>query len=302
MLTHLKTPILLANIEDKNKIIESIYYDDLQRKKKEIKLNQCPHCFRQFGRRDTLTVHLRTCRTKMEQMLKMYEDNPSHFRHLKIDKHGEQKLKLAFPLPNEERLVMIISGANGCGKSTFIRLLLLDYFSAYKNRDFYLFSTQEYDTLDVFPNLIKISLDESFLKEPLTLDALRNSICIFDDVDSIRDKKIQKAVDGLKHDILKNGRFHTPDGKRDISQDIDVIITNHMVLGGHETKAMIHESFYYVLFPQGTTAHSIDTICKKYAGLDKEQTQKVIKNESRAVIIHKNYPKYVLTDKEIFLV
>jgi len=147
MLTHLKTPILLANIEEKNKVIERIYYDDLQRKNKDIKLNQCPYCFREYGRKDTLTVHLRTCRTKKEQMLKMYEDNPSHFRKLKIDRHSDQKLKLAFPLPNEERLVMIISGANGCAKSTFIRLLLLDYFESYKNRDFYLFSSQEFDTL-----------------------------------------------------------------------------------------------------------------------------------------------------------
>jgi len=97
---------------------------------------------------------------------------------------------------------------------------------------------------------------------------------------------------------LKNGRDHTGDR----TQDIDIIITNHMTLGGHETKFMIYESFYYVLFPQGTTAHSIETICKKYAGLDREQTQKVLKNDSRAVIIHKNYPRYVLTDKEIFLV
>ena len=300
MLTKLKTDFLLTNIlENKNKVVDKIYYDDLKNERKEVKTNQCQYCMRQFGRKDTYKIHLMTCRAKIEQLLALYQDHPSHFRSYRLDRNGNQTMELSLPLPNKERLVMFICGQNGCGKSFFIRQLLLNYLTVYPERDIYLFSSQEYDDkLDSLPNIKRIAIDESFLIDELTLNDLRNSICIFDDVDCIRDKKLQRAVDGLKFEILKNGRDHTGDR----TQDIDIIITNHMTLGGHETKFMIYESFYYVLFPQGTTAHSIETICKKYAGLDREQTQKVLKNDSRAVIIHKNYPRYVLTDKEIFLV
>ena len=302
MLTHNKTPFLVANVVEKknNKVIKKIYYDDLEIKKEKIGPTQCEYCKREFGRKDTFKRHLKTCRTKIEQELSLFENHPQHFKEFSIDPTNDEILEMSFPLPNKERLVMFICGRNGCGKSTFIQKLLKNYIKVYKNRDIYLFSSQEFDDKldDKFDNLSRINLDETFVEEPLELNDLRNSICIFDDVDAIQNKKVKSSVENLKYDILKNGRDHTGDR----TQDIDIIITNHMTLGGYETKFMIYESFYYVLFPQGTTAHSIETICKKYAGLDREQTQKVLKNESRAVIIHKNYPRYVLTDKEIFLV
>ena len=299
MLTHNKTPFLIANIIENNKIIDKIYYDDTKNKMKEVKLNQCPYCLRQFGRNDLFKKHLVVCRTKLEYLLRLHEENPSHFRNFSIDRNNDAKLQLAFPLATGERLVMLISGMNGCGKSYFIAQLLDNYLDVYKDRDIFLFSTQEFDDkLDVFRKITRVILDDSFLETELKLSDLRNSLCIFDDVDGIRNKKLYKAVDALKFDILKNGRDHAGDRK----DDIDIIVSNHTVLGGHETKIMIHESFFYVLFPQGTTAHSIDTICRKYVGLNKEQTQKVLKSDSRAVVIHKNYPRYVMTDKEIFLI
>ena len=171
MLTRKKTPFLIANVVEKNKITDRIYYDDSKLITKDAKLNQCPHCFRQFGRKDLFRRHLVVCRTKIEQLLKLYEENPSHFRKFELDRETDEKLELAFPLANKERLCMMISGQNGCGKSTFIRLLLINYLMVYNDRDIYLFSSQEYDDkLDVFPNINRISLDESFLEEEIKLD------------------------------------------------------------------------------------------------------------------------------------
>ena len=129
------------------------------------------------------------------------------------------------------------------------------------------------------------------------MDELRNSICIFDDVDSVRDKKLKESLNKLKDDILKNGRSHSGDR----NEDIDVIMTNHNVLGGHETTTMIRESFFYVVFPKGSTTQSLNQITKKYSGLKNDHVQRVIRNPARYVIIHNTHPGYVLTEKEIFL-
>ena len=298
MLTHTFTPFKLANLTGK-KIITSIYFDET--KKCEVQKNKpltCPYCNRVFSRRDVYKTHYNSCRTRMENELKMYKENPGCFREFKTTNPNE-KLELSFPLPNEERLVMYISGKNGCGKSTFIANLLKNYVKVFDERDIFLFSSQDFDDkLDDLElnNYHRISMD-SLVDEPISLDDIRNSICIFDDVDSIRDKKVSKAVDDLKFDILKNGRSHN--GDRD--DDIDVIITNHIPNAGHSTKTMIHEAFYYVVFPNGSTAKALMTICD-YAGLDKEHKRKILTSDSRAVIIHNNYPSYVLTSSEIFLV
>jgi len=135
------------------------------------------------------------------------------------------------------------------------------------------------------------------MNNPFSLDEIRNSICIFDDVDSIRDKRLKEAVVKLRDDILKNGRSHTGDR----NEDIDVIITNHNVLGGHETTTMIRESFFYVVFPKGSTTQALNQIVKRYAGLKNDQVQRVVHNPARYVIIHNTHPGYVLTEKEIFL-
>ena len=298
MLSVSRTPFLLAHLTGKKRI-SSIYFDETKKNNDpEKKPLNCPFCHRYFSRKDSFTIHYKACRARIENELKFNKENPGCFKEFKTT-NPKERLELAFPLPNNERLVMYISGKNGCGKSTFIANLLKNYVEVYQDRDIFLFSSQEYDDkLDDLnlENLQRITID-SLATEPLTLDDLRNSICIFDDVDSIANKAVSKAVDDLKFDILKNGRSHNGDR----SDDIDVIITNHIPNAGHATKAMIHEAFYYVVFPMGSTARAIQTICD-YAGLDKEHKRRILSSGSRSVIIHNNYPSYVLTTNEIFLV
>ena len=139
MLTHKKTDFLIANIFDGDKIIDKIYYDNSKKITNDTKRNQCPYCLRQFGRTDAFRNHAKICRTKMEQLLKQYENNPSHFKRFVIDSERDIILELAFPLANNERLCMLISGMNGCGKSTFIRKLLANYLMVYKTEMFIYF-------------------------------------------------------------------------------------------------------------------------------------------------------------------
>ena len=295
MLTFFRTPNQVANLMFEREILGGIFYDEKQQGvHQDTERLQCRYCLRKFGRTDALTRHMRTCPSKKAK------EQASTFTEFKIPDNKEEHLELSFPLAKGERLVMFVVGRNGCGKSTFIQKLLTNYLKVYKNRKILLFSTQEYDDkLDkVFKDKInRVDLGEEFINSPFSLDEIRNTICIFDDVDSIRDKKLKEALFKLRDDILKNGRSHTGDR----NEDIDIIITNHDVLGGHDTATMIRESFFYVVFPKGSTSHAINTICKKYAGLKNDHIKRIINNPARCVVIHNTHPGFVLTEKEIFL-
>ena len=294
MLTFFQTNSQLANIMNREKIIAGIFYDETQQSAhSNTEKLQCRYCLKKVSRMDVLTQHLRVCPTKKEK------EKASTFSEFKIPDDKEEHLELSFPLANSERLVMFVVGRNGCGKSTVIQKILKNYIKVYKNRKIILFSLQDYDDkLDpIFKNIQRVELGDEFMENPFSLDELRNSICIFDDVDSARNKKLKDALNKLKDDILKNGRSHSGDR----NEDIDVIMTNHNVLGGHETTTMIRESFFYVVFPKGSTSQAINQITKKYSGLKNDHVQRVVRNPARYVIIHNTHPGYVLTEKEIFL-
>ena len=295
MLTLLPTIDKIANVIDNNIIIGSIYYQDKDQSIIDVKKNQCKYCLRDYAKTDHLMNHQRICRVMQAQQR---EDNRhSYFTELQVP--GDDIIKLAFPLAKGERLVMFICGRNGCGKSTYIQMILKEYLKVYNTRRIILFSQQDTDDkLDpIFKNIQRVDLGDEFAEQPYTLDELRNSICIFDDVDSIRTKKLKDAVFKLRDEIMKNGRSHT----KDRMDDIDVIISNHDILGGQETKTMIRESIFYVVFPKGSTPQQLNTLCKTYAGLKKEHINRIVNNDARAVLIHNGSPGYVMTDKEIFL-
>jgi len=123
------------------------------------------------------------------------------------------------------------------------------------------------------------------------------SLCIFDDIDKIPDKNLQKKIDELKDAILATGRDHEYRGG-----DIDLIVSNHSSLGYKRTQELLNQATYLVLFPKGTSDHHIKTICMKYCGLNKEQSEKIVNTDSRYVIIHREMPLFVLEEKKIWLV
>jgi len=297
MLTHLPTADRIANIIDENVIVGAIYFQDKDQQKSEVKMNQCEYCLRDYSKLDHLRTHQRTCRVMQAQER---EDNRhSFFKEMQIPLTRTEVLKLSFPLAKGERLVMFICGRNGCGKSSYIQKILKEYLKVYRTRKIILFSQQEFDDkLDpIFKNLKRVDLGHEFTAEPYALDELRNLICIFYGADSIRDKKLKDAVFKLRDEIMKNGRSHT----KDREDDIDIIISNHDILGGNETKTMIRESIFYVVFPKGSTPAQLHALTKTYAGLKKEHIKRIMDNEARAVLIHNGTPGYVLTEKEIFL-
>ena len=125
------------------------------------------------------------------------------FRQLKIA--NDSKFQ-HIPDTTKEREILYITGPSGSGKSTYTRKYLEQYKKKYKSREIYLFSSLPSDeSLDkVGPKRIK--LDESMHADPIKVNDLGESICIFDDIDVISDKKIRDAVYDILNQVLELGR------------------------------------------------------------------------------------------------
>lgn len=210
--------------------------------------------------------------------------------------------------PNIEgygRLTAFIPGNPGAGKSylanEFIHLIL-------PGSEVLLFTALEEEDgnfHDLKQRLYKIRMDEENLSK-LTLTQIRrmckNPILLFDDIDKIRDKAVEKKTFAILEDALANGRGHR---KHDGEGDIHVIVTSHSLNDYRKTKYTLENSDYVAVFPQSTTYAQMRRLFDKL-GLSKELCDEVIsmgkKGLARRVIIRKVAPMYIIMGNKISLI
>jgi hypothetical protein len=201
-----------------------------------------------------------------------------------------KEMKGSFMLyPDKNKTCAIyIAGQKGSGKTTWISNYMANYLKIHKDKKIFLFSDVETDPLlDKYP-VTRIKLNDSLAKKPIPTTLLKNSLVIFDDIDSISVPKIKKAVITLHDAIFKKGSSH---------EGIDVIVTNHALTDYRDTRNVIINCDYLVYF-NGVV--NLDNLLKKL-GVSKEQGIKINSINSRWYLIHKNYPKFVITEHDIIL-
>jgi hypothetical protein len=191
---------------------------------------------------------------------------------------------------------MYIAGPSGSGKSRYIKNYMLEFIKLHPDRMIYIFSHKKHDeNFEDEPRLegtyIRVILDKKLIKRPIQVEELKNSLVIFDDVDSIPDKKIKENVMTLRDQLLKIGR----------SQGIDVISTAHLMTNYKETREILADCPLITFFPGSGSGYGIKYLLTKYAGLDKENREKIMKLPSRWVTINISCPNYVLYEKGIYL-
>ena len=179
------------------------------------------------------------------------------FRQLKIA--NDSKFQ-HIPDTTKERSIFYITGPSGSGKSTYTRKYLEQYKKKFKNRPVYLFSSLPTDeSLDkIKPKRFK--LNEALHEDPIKVAELAESMCIFDDIDVISNKKIREAVYDILNQILEIGRHYK----------IDCICTNHLPTNGKETRRILNEAHTITYFPH-SAGGKIKYLFEEYVGLDKKQ-------------------------------
>lgn len=200
---------------------------------------------------------------------------------------------------------MFIAGNPGAGKSYFASEII-DLFP--EDSEVLLFTGLEekdgnFDHLK--GKLYKIKMTEENLSR-LTLSEIRrrcrNPILLFDDIDKIRDKKIEKLTFALLEDALANGRGHR---KHDGEGDIHVIVTSHALNDYRKTKYTLENSDYIVVFPGSTTFKQLQLMFKKL-GLAEELCREMYdigkKGLARSVVIHKTTPMFLIAGPLIKLI
>lgn len=197
-----------------------------------------------------------------------------------------------FPVPAEQDLVYC-SGPNGCGKTSFLSQYLKYLKRLFPNCEIILFSDVDEDPLLDDLGVIRIPIDQRLVDEPIEPKLCKNSAVIFDDIDSIRDKKVKSAVITLRDSLLKTSRHY----------NIQVLCTNHITCDGQNTKGLINECKMLVLYPDAGNNKHINYILKTYMGITKEKIDFIfsLAESSRWVAINKSYPYYVIWEKGVSL-
>ncbi len=196
------------------------------------------------------------------------------------------------PCPNPDgRTILYVAAPSQAGKTTFVKKFAsLMQWTHPDLKQTYLFSEKDQDKLDELEP-IRIAIDSNLVDTPMEPVNLANSLVIFDDVDSIIDKDLRKAVFTLIQRILKLGGEYK----------VHIIVTYHMLTNRDETRYLLFEANYITIFPNTGSKNQFETLLRNYVGLDKKQIEKILKVKSRWLFIHKNHPRYIVTERNLQL-
>lgn len=194
------------------------------------------------------------------------------------------------PIENNKRDCLYICAPNQSGKTTYVARYLEKYKKRYPNKEIYLFSKLAEDPiLDKF-NPIRVDISKLKLRDN-TLDFLKNSLVIFDDVDQILEKKDMQKIQKLINEILCNGAHF----------NIGIIVTNHLLSDYKNTRCILNECSSITIFPKSGCAHHLQYLLKNYVGFDPKQIETLKNLDSRWVTIFKNYPQIVLYQNGVYI-
>ena len=189
-----------------------------------------------------------------------------------------------------------ITGETGCGKSTFIQQYIVKFMKKYPDAPILLFSSKNEDkALDSITKISRVEIDHDIYINPFTLQEISShgkpTLCIFDDIEDFKNKKINKEVERLRDEIMRNGR----------SYGIYSIFVHHNPCDYKATRNMIFEANKVVIFPKRSGQGTYNYLMEKKLLLNKETIEMLNNLKSKYVCINKQIPKSIVSDKYIIL-
>lgn len=235
---------------------------------------------------------------KKSEKILLLDQKPGGYTRIKVSE-GSKLIPL---LDSGGRSITYICGASGSGKSTFANNLIKNFNIMFPDACVYLFSKVSsdpaFDALEKKKIITRIPINEKIIENKVDVlnDIENGSLVIFDDIDTINDKNLLKEINNIKLQILEIGRH----------KNIYCIVTSHLINTGDRTstRTMMNEMSNLVIFPKGGGSVYQQRYClKNYLGFTNAQCEKILNvNNSRWVLISKNFPQYILTERECYLV
>ena len=229
---------------------------------------------------DSLYEIIKNAKTKCKEVSK---------KELKIFDNG-----IVQPLPRFNKTERCyIAGQTECGKTYYCKRYLQQLRKVHPDKKIFIISDVDEDPeLDCIPNVKRLKLDDELAdKKPPKPEVFKNSIVLFDDIDSIQNKKVYAMIQNLRDSLLRRGRH----------DDISTLITSHLLTNYKDTRIILNECNAITIFCRSGSTYGIKYLLKKYIGLDKKQIQKLINLPSRWVTIYKFHPQYVIYEKGVYI-
>jgi hypothetical protein len=202
------------------------------------------------------------------------------------------------PMPSkdkEKRSVFYIAGMSGSGKSYLSGNIIKEYRRLFPKNNIFIFSRLDEDKLLDHSDTKRVILDDDFLENPINIndtDELDNSLCIFDDIETIPEKKMRDMVYKLRDDLLICGRH----------KFITMIVTCHQICNYKETRLLLLEATHVAFFTTSGGTFHINRFLKEYAGLSKDQITKIYNLNSRWCLISKSFPMYAMYTNGCYII
>jgi len=206
---------------------------------------------------------------------------------LKLDKGATFQ-----PLPRKDVVEKVyVSAPSGSGKSYYSGQWIAEFKKMFRKQECYVFSPIPEDKSLDKNDIIRVDMDEHLLTNPITVEELENSLAVFDDCESIRDKKMLRYIEWLRDGLLETGRHY----------NARMIWISHLISNYSSTRRLLNESTSVTVFPRsGSGVFQIKKFLINQCGLEKEEIKKFLNQESRWVTIYRTYPQFVISQTSCY--
>lgn len=216
------------------------------------------------------------------------------------------------PNPNKDSTVYYLCAPRGAGKTTLSIKIATVWQELNPDKNIYLFSetSESKKNAEIYSklnNLNIVNVNESLITNPIKLDELKNSLCLFDDYNTMprvsvniaakgekpkyKMMSLTKAVEDIRDQVLQNGRHY----------NISIIIAGHMMFNYRSTRIILEE-LDYLIFYRDTGRRHVNKYITETLGLDKVTAKKITTLKSRWTLISKTSPSYVLTEFDAMVI
>ena len=212
-------------------------------------------------------------------------------------KKGYEEVKLDAdakfqPLPKRKIVEKLyISAPSGSGKSYYAGKWIKEFNKMFRDQEVYVFSPIPSDKALDANNITRVDMDQDLLNNPITVEELENSLVVFDDCESIKEKKILGYVEWLRDSILEVGRHY----------NVRMVWISHLISNYSSTRRLLNEATAVTVFPRsGSGVYQIKKFLINQCGLCKSEIKKFLTQDSRWCSVYRTFPQYVLTEKSCY--
>jgi hypothetical protein len=209
-------------------------------------------------------------------------ENKEDYKKELVLKEGE----LVPMIRPEEHQNIYAAAPSGAGKSTVVSMQAKLWKKQNPEGKIVIFSRLKSDKVLDKLKPVRITLDDELLEDPIEMSELENCFVIFDDCETITNKKLGDYVRRLRDDLGQTGRHH----------GIICASTSHHVTDYAKTRDLLLEATDVYTFPKSSSSE-ISYFCEKYMKLSKSKINKVLSLPTeRWLLFKRNSPQCVMYD------